>query len=186
MTLPMPGTLICETVTADWMADLRRARDQATAADMVELRLDGVTDSSTSPAHWRAGRSPPSSPAGPTGRAAATPAARSSGCGCSRRLSDWAPSMWISSGARTGARSSAAIGRRLFCPCTTSMDADDLEDRVGAMRQTGADIVKVAVPARRLTDCLTLRDAVRGAGRVVAIARQGGEIPVLSTTAPPP
>ena len=36
-------SLICETVTADNMRDLRRLRD-ASAADMVELRLDGVAD----------------------------------------------------------------------------------------------------------------------------------------------
>jgi len=36
-------SLICETVTADNMRDLRRLRD-ASVADMVELRLDGVTD----------------------------------------------------------------------------------------------------------------------------------------------
>jgi len=36
-------SLICETVTADNMRDLRRLRD-ASVADMVELRLDGVAD----------------------------------------------------------------------------------------------------------------------------------------------
>src|SRR5688572_25739282 len=36
-------SLICETVTAANMGDLRRLRD-ASVADMVELRLDGVTD----------------------------------------------------------------------------------------------------------------------------------------------
>ena len=36
-------SLICETVTAENMRDLRRLRD-ASIADMVELRLDGVAD----------------------------------------------------------------------------------------------------------------------------------------------
>src|SRR5262245_58751580 len=36
--------LIVETVTADRMADLRRARDAVRDADLVELRLDGVAD----------------------------------------------------------------------------------------------------------------------------------------------
>ena len=35
---------ICETVTASTMTELRRARDRATSADLVELRLDGVAD----------------------------------------------------------------------------------------------------------------------------------------------
>ena len=39
----MSRSLLCETVTGQSMADLRRARDAA-VADMVEVRLDGVTD----------------------------------------------------------------------------------------------------------------------------------------------
>src|SRR4051812_4754158 len=39
----MPAALLCETVTARSTADLRAARD-ASSADMVELRLDGVED----------------------------------------------------------------------------------------------------------------------------------------------
>ena len=35
---------ICETVTASTMTALREARDRAVAADLVELRLDGVSD----------------------------------------------------------------------------------------------------------------------------------------------
>ena len=38
------STLLCETVTGRSMAELIVARDAATAADMVELRLDGVAD----------------------------------------------------------------------------------------------------------------------------------------------
>ncbi|MFI5177210.1 MAG: type I 3-dehydroquinate dehydratase, partial [Vicinamibacterales bacterium] len=38
------SALVCETVTATSMAELRAARDRATDADLVELRLDGVTD----------------------------------------------------------------------------------------------------------------------------------------------
>jgi 3-dehydroquinate dehydratase/shikimate dehydrogenase len=36
--------LICETVTAPTLAELRRRRDDARDADLVELRLDGVED----------------------------------------------------------------------------------------------------------------------------------------------
>ncbi len=38
------GTLVCETVTARTMAELRAARDAARDADLVEVRLDGVAD----------------------------------------------------------------------------------------------------------------------------------------------
>ena len=37
-------TQVCETVTATTVAELRSARDAVVSADMVELRLDGVSD----------------------------------------------------------------------------------------------------------------------------------------------
>ena len=40
----MTPTALCATITASTMADLRRRRDAAVGADMVELRLDGVAD----------------------------------------------------------------------------------------------------------------------------------------------
>ena len=40
----MISSLLCETVTGATMAELTAARDAADAADMVELRLDGVQD----------------------------------------------------------------------------------------------------------------------------------------------
>ena len=40
----MNPSLLCETVTGTTMAELVAARDAAAHADMVELRLDGVTD----------------------------------------------------------------------------------------------------------------------------------------------
>jgi 3-dehydroquinate dehydratase / shikimate dehydrogenase len=40
----MTPSLLCETVTGATMAELTAARDAAAAADMVELRLDGVGD----------------------------------------------------------------------------------------------------------------------------------------------
>ena len=38
--------LLCATVTANTMADLRRRRDAVGDADLVELRLDSVSDPS--------------------------------------------------------------------------------------------------------------------------------------------
>ena len=40
----MSGARLCETVTGATMRELLQARDAATAGDMVELRLDGVRD----------------------------------------------------------------------------------------------------------------------------------------------
>ena len=40
----MTQTLLCVTVTGQTMCDVRRARDSACGADLIEVRLDGVSD----------------------------------------------------------------------------------------------------------------------------------------------
>src|SRR6266571_6188620 len=50
----MSKPLVCVTVIAPTMAELRRRRDEATDADLVELRLDTVSD--PDPAGALAGR----------------------------------------------------------------------------------------------------------------------------------
>jgi 3-dehydroquinate dehydratase / shikimate dehydrogenase len=40
----VPKPLLCVTVTAPTMTELRRRRDEATSADLVEMRLDSVAD----------------------------------------------------------------------------------------------------------------------------------------------
>jgi 3-dehydroquinate dehydratase/shikimate dehydrogenase len=40
----VPKPLLCVTVTARTLAELRRRRDEATSADLVEMRLDSVSD----------------------------------------------------------------------------------------------------------------------------------------------
>ena len=40
----MPDTQLCATVAGQTMAEIRRARDAADGADLIEVRLDGVTD----------------------------------------------------------------------------------------------------------------------------------------------
>lgn len=52
----------------------------------------------------------------------------------------------------------------------------DLEERVRAMRTLGAEVVKVAIPARRLSDALPLRSVTRDGGTVV-IAMGASGIP---------
>ena len=42
----MPNPLLCVTVTGSTTAELRRQRDEAADADLVELRLDSVSDPS--------------------------------------------------------------------------------------------------------------------------------------------
>src|SRR5262245_52732720 len=166
----MPGTLICETVTADRMADLRRGRDRATAADLVELRLDGIADLDIAGA--LEGRTKPVivtlRPEWEGGRYQGSEEQRLRLLSHAVRLgAEYVDLEW-----RAEWRQVARGDRTQVILSTHDFDRvpDDLHDRVRAMRQAGADIVKIAVPAQRLTDCLTLRDAVRNAGRVVAIA----------------
>jgi shikimate dehydrogenase/3-dehydroquinate dehydratase type I len=166
----MSRTLICETVTADRMADLRRGRDRATAADLVELRLDGVTDLDIAGA--LEGRTKPVivtlRPDWEGGRYLGSEEQRLRLLSQAVRLgAEYVDLEW-----RAQWRQVARGDRTQVILSTHDFDRvpDDLADRVRAMRQAGADVVKVAVPAQRLTDCLTLREAVRNTGRVIAIA----------------
>jgi 3-dehydroquinate dehydratase / shikimate dehydrogenase len=162
---------VCETVTGGSLDELRRARDAATGADLIELRLDGVRDPDVAGA--LSGRRRP---------VIVTCRARTDG-GCfdgseGERLellgravtlgAEYVDVEW---------RAQAALLRSERTRLVISHhDFDgipaDLADRVRAMRGVAgpADVVKIAVMAERLTDCLRLRDAMANAGRHVAIA----------------
>ena len=161
MTLPMPGTLICETVTADRDG---RAATRARSGDRRRHGRAAAGRRHRSRRRRRAGRpdaarrSSRAAPAWEGGRFDGSEETRL-GMLCAGR-----PARRRVRGRRVARRAGAsvaeAIGRRSSCRTTTSIGMpDDLEERVRAMRQTGADIVKVAVHGAPLDDCLTLRDA---------------------------
>src|SRR5580765_4207364 len=155
----MTQPLLCVTVTAPTAAALRDARDRVAHADLVELRLDTVRDPDVAGA--LAGRR---RPVILTCRAAWEGGSFAGSEDERRRLLEQA----IEQGAEFvdiewQARFEDLIertnGRRIVL---SSHDFErtpgDLHERVRAMRSTGAAVIKIAVKANRLTDCLALLD----------------------------
>jgi 3-dehydroquinate dehydratase / shikimate dehydrogenase len=162
-------TRICETVTASSMSELRRARDRATDADLVELRLDGVADLSVAGA--LEGRAKP-----------VIVTCRPSWEGGSFRGGEEERLRFLSEAIRLGAEyvdvewraNRAALPESGRTRLVVSMhDADrvpaDLGSRVRAMRaDAGAGLIKIAVATPTLRDCVALRDTVgTGSGQIV-------------------
>jgi 3-dehydroquinate dehydratase/shikimate dehydrogenase len=148
---------LCVTVTAPTMAELRARRDDVVGADLVELRVDTVRDPDAAAA--LAGRK------GPvifTCRAASEGGFFTGSEEERRRIlqdayrlgADYVDVEWKSSFTDLLA---ADNGRRLI---VSAHDFDgvpaDLPSQYRAMRSTGAEVVKIAIMARRLTDTLAL------------------------------
>ena len=150
---------LCVTVTAPSTAELRRRRDAVRDADLVELRLDGVADPDVAGA--LSGRRLPvivtCRPEWEGGRFAGSEEERRRILGDAlARGADFVDIEW-----RAGFEDlvSQDGGRRIVL---SSHDFEsvpaDLADRARAMRATGAEVVKIAVTAQRLTDCITLAE----------------------------
>ena len=170
MFLEQPvGALVCETVTATSMAELRAARDRASDADLVELRLDGVTDVSVAGA--LAGRRRPviitCRPSWEGGRWTGFEAKRLELLAEAFRLgAEYVDVEW-----RADRRSLPVTDHTRLVLSHHDFHGvpTDLADRVRAMRAEYPGVLKVAVTTRRLTDCLVLRDAVAGGSDHLAI-----------------
>jgi shikimate dehydrogenase/3-dehydroquinate dehydratase type I len=168
---PMPGPLVCETVTARSLAELRQARDAAAHADLVELRLDGVRDLDVAGA--LADRRCPvvvtCRPAWEGGSFDGSEAERIELLAQAVALgAEYVDVEW-----RANARLPRNERTRLVVSHHDFVHTPaDLTQRVRAMRAAAspADLIKIAVTAGRLTDCLRLRDAVSGAPGHIAIA----------------
>ena len=160
-------TLLCETVTADTMADLLVARDRVTAADMVELRLDGVSNPDvrgalqdrrlpvivTCRAKWEGGRFEGSEEE----RRSILEQALAAGA-------EFVDVEWLAGFTDLIARDPRRI-------VLSSHDFEgvppDLADQARAMRATGAGVIKLAVSPNRLCDTLPLIDVSREGDAVV-------------------
>ena len=166
--------LLVTTVSAPTMAELRRQRDAVIGADLVELRLDAVSDPDVAGA--LAERRLP---------VIVTCRAKWEGGGFEgseierRKILDDA----LLEGAEyVDVEAKAAFARDLISSTggkrmVVSMhDFDgvpgDLMDRVRNMRATGAAIVKIAIMARSLSDNLRLLQIER-TGNTVLIAKIG-------------
>jgi 3-dehydroquinate dehydratase/shikimate dehydrogenase len=160
---------IVETVTGQSMSDLRAARDRA-SGDLVELRLDSVPRPDVQGA-LEGRRTPVIVTCRPTwegGGFEGPEEARLRLLGDAIRLgAEYVDVEWRADRDRlpTHERTRLVISHHDFTGVPV-----DLGDRVRSMLGAGADIVKVAITPGRLSDCMTLRDAMRFDQPHVAIA----------------
>lgn len=154
----MPPAKLCVTVTADTMAELRARRDAVKRADMVELRLDTVKNPSAAAA--LEGRTQPviitCRHQSQGGHFTGSEEERRSILGEALSLgADYVDLEWRGGCAdlisRTGGRN-VILSHHDFDGVPRELDAM-ARDMLGS----GAAVVKLAVTARNLSDCLRLR-----------------------------
>ena len=166
--------LLVVTVTASTTVELRQRRDSVVDADLIELRLDGVSDLDVAGA--LAGRKRPvivtCRPTWEGGLFHGSEEERRRILGDALTLgADYVDVEWRAGFAdlieQTG-------GRRIVLSFHDFLSVPpDLVAILRAMQTCGAEIVKLATRANRLTDCLpllTLHEAAGGVGRLVLIA----------------
>ena len=172
----MSKPLLCVTVTAPTTAALRLRRDEAAiaGADIVELRLDSVADPDV-PGALAGRRGPVVVTCRPTWEGGAF-----SGSEEERRrmladaMSHGAEYVDIEARARFDDLVSRAGGRRIVLSYHDFEGIpSDLPGLVRTLAATGAEIVKVAVKARTLADCVSLRDIGARAGRPTGLVLIG-------------
>ncbi len=177
-------SLLCETVTGRTMAEVIAKRDAAVAADMGEVHLDGVADVDVAGA--LNGRT---KPVIVTCRAA-WEGGRFDGSEEERRAI-------LVRAVELGAEYVDVEFNALASPQRTPQFDDiikadrsrvivsfhdftgvpsDLPSLAQAMRGTCTAVIKIAITARRLSDCLELRDIARG-GDAVVIAMGDAGVP---------
>jgi len=171
--------LLCVTVTAGTTADLRRKRDSVSDADLIELRLDSVSDPDVAGA--LEGRRRPSivtcRPVWEGGEFKGSEEER-------RRILAEALALGaehVDVEWRAGFEDVIALtgGRRIVLSMHdyAAMPAD-LGDRARAMRATGAEVIKIAGTANSLSDCVRLLDIGTTQGKqggmvLIAMGEQG-------------
>jgi 3-dehydroquinate dehydratase / shikimate dehydrogenase len=172
----MSTPLLCVTVTAPTMAELRRRRDEVVEADLVEMRLDSVSDPDVAGA--LAGRRRPiivtCRPAWEGGRFKGSEDERRRILGDALTLG--AEYVDIESRARFDDLVSRNNGRGIVLSHHDFTGAPaDLPGLVRAMRSSGAEVVKVAVRTARLSDCVPLLElgAARGPDRNLVLIGMG-------------
>jgi 3-dehydroquinate dehydratase/shikimate dehydrogenase len=154
------------TVTAATTAELRHNRDAVADADVIELRLDSVSDPSAAGA--LAGRRRPvivtCRPAWEGGSFTGSEEARKQILADAIALgAEYVDLEWA---ARFDDLIAQAAGRRIVLSSHDFQGVPaDLTARVHAMRSTGAEIIKVAATMTSLSDCVPLLDLGAQSGR---------------------
>lgn len=149
--------LVVHTITAESMAALREARDRATG-DLVELRLDGVADLDVAAA--LAGRTKPvivtCRAAWEGGAFEGDEATRLDVLRQAIELgAEYVDVEWRADRSRLPRRPGTKI---VLSHHDFTCTPGDLGDRIRAMAAESPDVLKIAVTARRLGDCVILRD----------------------------
>jgi 3-dehydroquinate dehydratase / shikimate dehydrogenase len=166
--------LLVETVTGHTMAELIAARDGATRADMVELRLDGVEDVDVARAlHGRA--RPVIVTCRPTWEGGRFDGSEEQRRSILRealgRGAEYVDVEWRAAFADVVAQDSRRI---VLSSHDLQSVPPDLAARAAAMRQTGAGTIKIAIAATRLSDSLALLPiAADGDAVVIAMGDAG-------------
>ena len=180
----MSSPSLVVTVASPTMAELREGRDAASSADLVELRLDHVRDLDvagamadrrspvivTCRARWEGGQFKGSEEE------------RRKILECALRLG--AEYVDVEFNAAFARDLIAATGGKRIVVSTHDFEGvpDDLVDRLRAMRAMGAEVSKVAVMARSLSDNLHLLALERAANTVlIAMGPAGSPTRVLAS-----
>src|SRR5215210_2164264 len=160
----MRDPLVCVTVTGRTMEELRRARDAASLADLVELRLDSVDRPDavgavegrrrpvivTCRASWESGGFRGSEEE----RERLLTEAQEAGA---EFVDIEARAEFVPAATRRRRGRGIVLSMHLFGPTPS-----DLPERARAMRSTGAEVIKIVTTAERLTDTLPLMDLAPG------------------------
>jgi len=149
--------LLCVTVTAPTMAELRRRRDAVTTADIVELRLDSVSDPSVAGA-LAGRRRPVIVTCRPTWEGGLFGGAEEERHRLlAEALTLGAEYIDVEWQARFEDLVAATRGRGIVLSMHRFDGVPaDLDSRAQAMRATGAEVVKIAARVRKLSDCVPL------------------------------
>jgi 3-dehydroquinate dehydratase/shikimate dehydrogenase len=157
---------VVETVTASTTAELRRRRDAVVGADLVELRLDSVSDPDAAGA--LAGRSRPvivtCRAEWEGGRFRGSEEERRRILGDALAMgAEYVDMEWR---AHFDDLIAQTRGRRVVLSMHDYESIPgDLSECVRSMHATGAEVLKVAAKANKLSDCLRLMDLGRTLGR---------------------
>jgi 3-dehydroquinate dehydratase/shikimate dehydrogenase len=170
----MTTALLCETVTGRSMAELVAARNSATHADMVELRLDGVGDLDVAGA-LQGRRVPAVVTCRPTWEGGCFDGSEEQRARVLARAvelgAEFVDVEWRATRQSSGAGFADIVRRDRSRVVVSSHDfagvPGDLDDRVRAMRALGAGSIKVACAVSRLTETLALKRIGEGGDAIV-------------------